>query len=149
MWSETEVPVRTTMVLFVLALSACGGGTSATHGATTSAPTFASQVERGATVYGAQCASCHGAAGEGAGAPRVVGLADGALPLEPRGSRTSRFETVADVAGYVVATMPPTAPGSLSEADYFAILAFDLHANGLDLDRPLDADVAATTTIPR
>jgi hypothetical protein len=57
--------------------------------------------------------------------------------------------TVADVATFAVATMPPSAPGSLAEADYWAILAFDLHANGIDLEQPLDGSVAATLTIPR
>lgn len=134
---------------FGLALLACGGAASSARGTTASAPPFAEQVDRGGRLYAAHCASCHGAAGEGAGAPRVVGLAEGALPLEPHGSRSARFVTVADVAGYVVGAMPPAAPGSLPEADYVAILAFDLHANGIDLDRPLDADLAATLTIPR
>ena len=133
-------------------LVACGGsGTTHTETAVSATPTFADQVERGGALYGQHCASCHGASGEGAGAPRVVGLADGALPVAPReGShRTAQFVTVADVATYAVATMPPSAPGSLPEADYWAVLAFDLHANGIDLDQPLDGSVAATLTIPR
>jgi cytochrome c len=136
--------------LFVLT-AACGGSAPATRTTTAATPTFADQVERGGQLYGAQCASCHGAAGEGGGAPRVVGLAEGALPVAPRegSQRTAQFVTVGDVASFVVATMPPSAPGSLPEADYWAILAFDLHANGIDLDRPLDGDLAATLTIPR
>jgi len=57
--------------------------------------------------------------------------------------------TVADVATFVVQNMPGDDPGSLSEDDYFAVLAFDLHANGIDLDKKLDAAVAASLTIPR
>ena len=61
-----------------------------------------------------------------------------------------KFETVADVADFVVHNMPPKAPGSLSADEYFAILAFDLKANGIDLgDKKLDGALAATLEIPR
>src|SRR6185503_13312673 len=39
-------------------------------------------AERGATLYGAKCASCHGDAGQGKKAPALVGK--DALPLDPR-----------------------------------------------------------------
>ncbi len=137
-------------------LTACGGGAASSPDAATardaSAPTFEDQVALGMRTYVASCASCHGAAGEGtATGPRLVGLAEGALPLEPRpgAARTSRFVTVADVAAFAVAAMPPTAPGSLSAEEYWAVLAFDLHANGIDLDRPLTPALAAELTIPR
>jgi len=80
-----------------------------------------------------------------------VGLKEGALPLEPRpgSKRTSRFVTVADVAGYVVASMPGDAPGTLAESEAWAILAFDLSANGIKLGEPLGAELAKTLTIPR
>jgi hypothetical protein len=53
------------------------------------------------------------------------------------------------VAEFVVKNMPGDAPGSLSADDYYAILAFDLHANGIDLDQKLDGTLAASLTIPR
>lgn len=78
-------------------------------------------------------------------------ISDGALPQAPRADsqRTKDFVTVADVAGFVVATMPPDAPGSLPEGDYWAVLAFDLHANGIDLEAPLTPEVAQGLKIPR
>ena len=75
-----------------------------------------------------------------------------ALPLDPPSGaklRKSQFVTVADVAEFVVQNMPGDAPGSLSEEDYFAVLAFDLQANGIDLDKKLDGALAASLTIPR
>jgi hypothetical protein len=81
-----------------------------------------------------------------------VGLAQGALPLDPPAAakfRKTRFETVADVAAFVAKSMPPTAPGSLTEDQYWSILAFDLKANGIDLDKKLDGTVASGLTIPR
>lgn len=135
--------------------SACGGSappkSPESVGAATPA-TFADQVALGQKLYGEHCASCHGDQGEGNGAPAVVGLDKGALPLDPPASakyRKSQFKTVADIADFVVKNMPAKTPGSLTEQQYWAILAFDLKANGIDLDKKLDATLASTLTVPR
>jgi cytochrome c len=94
----------------------------------------AEAAERGAALYGEKCATCHGDAGQGAAkAPPVVGK--DALPLEPRSGskRGVQFKTALDVARYVKAKMPADDPGSLSDEDARAIVAFDLKANGVDL----------------
>jgi len=154
-------------IFFVVA--ACGGSTpppAGPEGESTPAPaagaaeaappaTFAEQVARGQELYGAKCAGCHGAAGEGkpGAGPPVVGLDKGALPLDPPAGakgRTTQFKTVADIADFVVKAMPPNAPGSLSAEDYYSILAFDLKANGIDLgDKKLDGELAKTLEVPR
>jgi len=135
---------------FVL-VSACGASDAKSADSEPSPATFAEQVTRGADEYGEHCAKCHGSSGEGsAQAPAVVGPK--ALPLDPPSTakvRKSQFVTVADVAQFVVQNMPGDAPGSLSADEYYAILAFDLHANGIDLDKKLDGAVAASLTIPR
>lgn len=114
---------------------------------------FAAQVELGKSLYGLQCASCHGVDGEGVKAPRVVGLKEGALPLDPpddRKLRKGQFVTVADVGHFMVANMPPLKGGSLEHEQYLAILAFDLKANGLDVGpERLTMERAATIVIPR
>jgi S-disulfanyl-L-cysteine oxidoreductase SoxD len=114
---------------------------------------FAEQVKLGQRLYGAKCAQCHGASGEGGEAPRVVGLSEGALPLQPPAKSTLRkteFKTVMDVGAFVVQNMPPKAAGSLSTEEYFSVLAFDLKANGIDLgEKKLDAELAKTLVIPR
>jgi cytochrome c len=131
----------------------CGGAAEETHagGATSPAGAKGDQVATGQSLYGDNCASCHGASGEGKGkAPPVVGKS--ALPLDPRpgSKRTAQFKTVADVAVFVKASMPPAAPGSLTEEQYWAILAFDLKANGIDLGgKTLDGPLASTLVIPR
>lgn len=80
---------------FLLALGACGAPTTPDDGG--SETPFMAQVSRGGALYGAHCASCHGDAAEGTdAAPRLVGLAEGALPLEPRPEaevRTGQFIT--------------------------------------------------------
>jgi mono/diheme cytochrome c family protein len=115
---------------------------------------FPEQVTAGQSLFAANCAKCHGDSGEGTSkAPRVVGLAQGALPLDPppeRKVRKGRFVTVADVAEFAVANMPPKEGGSLSEQQYLAILAFDLKANGIDLGtQPLTMAKARELKIPR
>jgi mono/diheme cytochrome c family protein len=114
---------------------------------------FAAQAAAGEELYGKHCAECHGKNGNDGKAPALVGLDAGALPLAPPPKakfRKTNFKTVADVAAFVVKTMPPKAPGSLSTDEYYAILAFDLKANGIDLgDKKLDGALAATLDIPR
>jgi cytochrome c len=148
---------------FVFVMVGCGGARPAEGAAASDASsaggepvpaTFGEQVTLGQQLYGQKCASCHGPGGEGTGdAPRLVGLKEGALPLDPPPKaqfRKVRFETVMDVAEFAVKNMPPKAPGSLTTEQYFAILAFDLKANGIDLgEKKLDADLAKTLTIPR
>ena len=139
-------------VLGAMAVAGCGPSKAAQTAASPPPATFGQQVELGQALYGEQCASCHGRGGEGGGAPRVVGIAKGALPLEPPASATLRrqqFRTVADVADFVVHQMPPNKAGSLTSEQYFAILAFDLHANGIDLDTKLEAAKAQSLIIPR
>ena len=149
------------LTLFSLALLAgCatseGGAPSApatASAAPAAANSFQTQVADGGKLYGQYCANCHGDSGQGGPkAPRVVGLAQGALPLDPpadRKYRKGKFVTVADVADFVVANMPPGKGGSLPADQYWDILAFDLHANGIDLQQPLTPDLAKTLTIPR
>ncbi len=106
------------------------------------------QFEAGASLYGQHCASCHGASGEGGGAPMLVGT--GALPRVPpqgRVHRTGEFATVHDVFDFVRATMPPDDPTVLSDDDVWAIVAFDLTANGIELSAPLTARDARTMTL--
>jgi cytochrome c len=118
----------------------------------TTARTFPEQVDVGQALFAKHCADCHGKDGEGAKAPRLVGLKDGALPVDPpadRKFRKTRFVNVADVADFVIHSMPPKRVGILSDDEYWALLAFDLHANGIDLPQRLTPEVATRTTIPR
>lgn len=110
-----------------------------------------SQVALGQTLYGQKCASCHGSGGEGISGkvPPVVGSA--ALPLNPPSGAKNRkvqFHTAADVFAWVKANMPADAPGSLSDVQYAAIMAFDLKANGVDLTgKTVDSTTAPTIVL--
>lgn len=101
------------------------------------------QIEQGKQLYVDKCAKCHGDAGQGtAKGPVVVGK--DAFPLDPRpgAKRDAKFHTAADVFAWATRAMPADDPASLTPAEYLAIFAFDLTANGVQLTRPLDAATA-------
>lgn len=148
--------IREIAACFVLLFVVACNDSSATpgDGDAGSEPTpFMLQAARGAELFGVHCAHCHGSAGQGTeDAPRLVGLDEGALPLEPRPEaefRTTRFETVGDIAAFASVNMPADNPGSLEIDEYFAILAFALSANGIVLEDELTPEVADTLVIPR
>jgi mono/diheme cytochrome c family protein len=128
---------------------ALGLGVTAPSWAQDPAAAAADQATRGAALYGQHCARCHGDAGQGTRkGPAVVGK--DALPLDPRPTakvRKTQFHTAKDVADFVVEKMPGDKPGSLKPEEYFAILAFDLKANGVALKQPVDAQSAAAITL--
>jgi cytochrome c len=121
-----------------LALAACAH--TGTPAATVEVPA-GDQVALGGKLYGEHCAKCHGDGGQGTDkGPAVVGA--GALPLDPRpgSKRKVQFHNAKDVALFVKKAMPGDDPGSLTDDQYFAILAFDLKANGVDVSgKTIDA----------
>ncbi|MEJ7596604.1 MAG: c-type cytochrome [Kofleriaceae bacterium] len=137
--------------LFLIA--ACGGSDkpATTPTPATAAPpadALAAQIERGGKLFGANCAKCHGDAGQGtAKGPPVVGKE--AFPLKPRegAKRDVEFRTAADVFTWTTVHMPGDAPGTLETDEYLAIFAFDLTANGVKLSAPLDGPAAAAIVL--
>jgi mono/diheme cytochrome c family protein len=112
--------------------------------------TATEQIARGAQLYAANCAKCHGDAGQGSeDAPPLVGK--GALPLDPRPQqlRAGKFHTAMDVALFATKQMPPKANdrAKLAPDDYWAILAFALNANGVALKEPAGPSNAATIVL--
>lgn len=139
------------LAVFSVVLAACGGSSSTAPSTTPTGATatgdgsaaLTAQIERGKGLYVAKCASCHGDAGQGTDkGPPVVG-AD-AFPLDPRpgAKRDVKFHTAADVFAWTMAHMPADNPGSLSTDEYLAIFAFDLTANNVQLEAPLDGPAA-------
>ena len=107
------------------------------------------QIAMGKKVYADKCASCHGAKGEGdATDPPVVGKM--ALPLDPPPKariRKGQLKTAADLAKFVKAAMPMDSPGSLSDEETNAVVAFDLGLNGIKVDKKLDAASLPTVNL--
>jgi cytochrome c len=103
------------------------------------------QATQGGKLFAKHCAKCHGDAGQGKKGPAVVGKE--ALPLDPPATaklRKGQFHTAQDVAAFVATNMPLKKGGSLSTDEYYAILAFDLKANGVDVTgKKIDPTTAA------
>jgi cytochrome c len=106
-------------------------------------------VSHGREVYEQQCASCHGANGEGAVGDRLVGgqgtLAT-AKPVRTVGSYWPYAPTLFD---YIRRAMPQNAPQSLSNGDVYAVSAYILSLNALlPADATLDAKTLAEIKMP-
>jgi cytochrome c len=106
-------------------------------------------VARGRVVFEAQCASCHGAHGEGALGDQLVGgqgtLAS-ARPVRTVGSFWPYATTLFD---YIRRAMPQNAPQSLGNDDVYAVSAYILNMNGLvDADTVLDATSLPAIRMP-
>ncbi len=93
----------------------------------------ADQWSRGVWLYGQHCAGCHGDNGEGdEDSPALVG--EGALKARPGpdGEPAGTFDNAADLHAYVLAEKPPLEPGSLSDAQVWALLVYVLRQAGID-----------------
>jgi S-disulfanyl-L-cysteine oxidoreductase SoxD len=116
--------------------------------------TFTEQAEKGRRIFADSCSRCHGEQGEGTKkAPRLIGLSDGALPLNPPPDgkeRRGQFHTAQEVGMYAFKYMPPLETGSLTEDAFWRVTAYLLQQNGVDLgSQHLDRSVAQTVELPR
>ncbi len=115
----------------------------------TGLPTGQGSVSQGREVYAINCAACHGETGRDGAAGMLVGgigsLASGA-PVKTVGSYWPYATTLFD---YVRRAMPYHAPGSLADAEVYAVTAYVLHLNGiLPAEAVLDAPRLAAVEMP-
>jgi cytochrome c len=105
--------------------------------------TPAAQTAMGQAVYERDCARCHGPIdGQGDTAPTLFG--------PDARKRLAAFQTAAALFSFLRFAMPQDRPGSLSEAEYWAVLAFLLRRHGLLADdRALDPAVAQGLALTR
>jgi mono/diheme cytochrome c family protein len=97
----------------------------------------AAQAERGSTLYGAECASCHDGAD-------VDGPSLGGAPFLDRW----REDTLNRLFDFIKMRMPQSAPGSLSDAAYVDILAYLLNENSFQAgSRELTIDALGSTLL--
>jgi cytochrome c len=106
-------------------------GTSAFHPAAKVFRRVAALPYRGAEIYRAKCASCHGANGAGKPADALaggMGSLSSATPLKTVGSYWPYATTLFD---YVRRAMPYDRPLSLSDDEVYAVSAYILALNGI------------------
>ena len=119
-------------ILGAAAIIAAGGASAQMAGRSIWQGVYsADQATRGAAVYAARCAACHGVAMNGTGeAPGLVG-----------GEFVSHWDTltVGDLFDRVRTTMPQNAPQTLTRDEYADVLAYVLKYNGFpEGSSPLD-----------
>jgi S-disulfanyl-L-cysteine oxidoreductase SoxD len=112
-------------------------------------PKGSGTAARGKEVYQQNCEICHGPNGEGGTKNRLVG-GEGTLatdsPIKTVGSYWPYATTVFD---YIRRAMPYPAPGTLSNDDTYALVAYLLSLNGILLsDGRLDQDTLAKIKMP-
>jgi cytochrome c len=101
--------------------------------------------ERGTTVYAQQCASCHGAKGEGIPpSPKLVGAEprDFSFAQDPKLVKTigNYWPYATTLYDYINRAMPFNTPGSLTPTDVYSVVAFLLAENGVvDKSTVIDA----------
>jgi cytochrome c len=104
-------------------------------------------VAEGGKLYAAQCASCHGDFGEGAGRYPALAGGNGSLkadrPVQTVGSYWPYAPTLYD---YIRRAMPFPAPGTLTADQTYAITAYVLNLNNL-LPESTDLDAAKLAAI--
>jgi S-disulfanyl-L-cysteine oxidoreductase SoxD len=101
-------------------------------------PRGSGDAAKGAALYTTQCASCHGAKGEGAPGNPPGPVLVGREPREgfPFGNDPKLVRTIGNywpaattLFDYIRRTMPLSAPGSLSDDDVYSLTAYLLAAN--------------------
>ena len=113
-------------------------------------PSGRGTYERGAAVFAAQCAVCHGAKGEGIPPnPRLVGAEprDFSFARDPKIPKTigNYWPYATTLYDYVNRAMPFMTPSSLPPGDVYSIVAFLLAENGvIERHQAMDA-----TSLPR
>src|SRR5436190_14349634 len=94
------------------------------------------QVAAGAVVFSNVCATCHGGQAEGGEGPAL------------EQSNLSSYRSADRLFRFVRISMPNDDPGSLSDSEYYAAVAFLLDLNGMNPDGViLDSSTAADVSL--
>jgi cytochrome c len=118
-------------------------------------PRGSGTVAQGATVYALKCASCHGADAVGTPTgPMLVGRepADSfRFGRDPKLVKTvgNYWPYATTLFDYVRRAMPITAPGSLTDSEVYAVVAYLLEQNGvIERTAVMDSSTLAAVKMP-
>jgi cytochrome c len=120
-------------------------------------PPGSGTVDSGAALFKTQCASCHGANGEGIAPayPALIGRdpkgENFVFDTDPKLTRTigNYWPYATTVFDYVRRAMPLAAPGSLSNDDVYSLTAYLLAANQvIPMNATLDAAALRKVKMP-
>ena len=112
-------------------------------------PAGSGTVAMGRDIYVQQCASCHGAKGEGGLGDKLVGGNNTLATDKPVKTVGSYWPYAPTLFDYIRRAMPLTAPQTLSNDQVYAVTAYVLQLNGLvPDDAKMDAKSLAAIRMP-
>jgi cytochrome c len=112
-------------------------------------PSGSGSVGHGNEVFDQQCATCHGAKGEGGLGDQLVGGQGTIATPKPVRTVGSYWPYAPTLFDYIRRAMPQNAPQSLSNDDVYAVSAYILYLNGLlSVDATLDAKTLSVIKMP-
>jgi len=114
----------------------------------TGLPPGSGTAARGADVYATHCASCHGANGEGGIGARLVG-GDEPTAMGTQKTIANHWPYATTVFDNIRRSMPFESPRSLSNDDYYAVVAWILAQNGIiEDDAVMNAETLPAVRMP-
>lgn len=115
-------------------------------------PKGSGSYENGKTVYTAKCVACHGVdlgGVKGTGAAALIGGRGSLASGKPKKTVESYWPYASTVFDYVKRAMPFNAPGSLSDDEVYAVVAYVLgEANIFDKSATLNSKTLAEIEMP-
>jgi S-disulfanyl-L-cysteine oxidoreductase SoxD len=115
----------------------------------TGLPAGQGNVEEGAKVYQARCQECHGAAGKGGDEGALVGGHDTLATEKPLKTATGYWPYATTLFDYTRRAMPFKNPGTLSDSQVYAVVAYLLSLDGIiEKDAVMDAETLPQVKMP-
>jgi cytochrome c len=106
-------------------------------------------VPQGKQLYTSNCEACHGASGEGGIKDRLVGGQGSLVTNKPIKTIGSYWPYATTLFDYIRRAMPYTAPGTLSNDNVYALVAYLLNLNGIvPANATLDQNSLPKVTMP-
>ncbi len=104
----------------------------------------------GRAIYASKCQACHGDALQGTAVGTALVGGRGSLSSDsPKKTIESFWPYATSVFSYIRNTMPTTAPGSLTDEESYALMAFILaSANIISTDEVMHKDTLAKVRMP-
>lgn len=112
-------------------------------------PEGSGSVEQGEIIYKQKCLACHGEGGLGDSGMQLAGAIHELTDEWPEQTIGTYWPYATTLFDFIRRSMPMTQPGSLSNEEVYAVVAYLLYLNNLvDEDAVMDAEAVRTFEMP-